>query len=116
LDQIFNVYIAHPGLKAGKNFGGNNIVWSHQNYWPNYNTVYIWHELLHSYFEKDDKSHALIELITDEEMRIKLNGGKYPPFVEHSFLNEVKLKNLNLWNEYKTKIYDINLLLSKMFE
>lgn len=100
IEGEFNIYIVHPGLRAGSYLGNNTIIWSFQEYWSNYNTVYLWHEILHSYFEHCDINHALIELITDEELRTKLNGGEYPPFVGHQNLVEIKNKILPIWREY----------------
>ena len=48
----------------------------------------------------EKKEHAVIELITDEELRTRLNGGKYPPFVGHGYLQKVKEKLLPKWRKY----------------
>ncbi|HDH31432.1 MAG TPA: hypothetical protein ENH26_01515 [Candidatus Wolfebacteria bacterium] len=100
LNQTFNIYITHPSQKHGKNLGNNEIGWGHSENWPNYITVYLWHEILHSYFTISNLSHAIIELITDEELRKKLNKIKYPPFVGHQYLTEIKKKILPLWKKY----------------
>lgn len=99
LDEKFTVYITHPSLKNGSNIKGD-ISWGHNEEWPNYTTVYIWHEILHSYFGSSDVEHAIIELVTDEELRTHLNGGEYPPFEGHSHLEPVKQKLLDFWQEY----------------
>jgi len=107
------VYLVHPGLKAGHNIGNGKIIWSHQEYWPNYNTIYLWHEILHSYIEQGDEGHALIELITDEEMRVRLNGGEYPPYVGHKYLSDEKDKMLPKWKDYlENNKTDIKILLN----
>jgi hypothetical protein len=108
----FTVYLVHPGLKAGSFMGDNKVCWSYQDKWQNYNTVYVWHEILHSNFGNTDKEHALIELITDEEMRVLLNGGEYPPYVGHPFLNDHKDKLLGKWkNHLNSQSKNINLIL-----
>lgn len=109
LNKRFTVYIAHPSLRNGCYLGKNKIAWGHHEDWSNYATVYIWHEIMHSYFEKTKLDHALIELLCDEELRIRLNGGKYPPFVGHKDLEIIKRKILTHWRKYiKAKIHSIN--------
>lgn len=113
----YTVWLVHPGLKAGRYTGSNKIVWSYQTYWKNYNTVYLWHEILHSYFGRSDSEHALIELITDEEMRTKLNGGKYPPFVGHKDLASLKEKFLPAWKHYLgEKLKNTDMLVKKLVD
>ena len=48
----------------------------------------------------NDTNHALIQLITDNELRIRLNGGKYPPFEGHSTLTAEMSSLLPKWQEY----------------
>jgi hypothetical protein len=36
-------------------------------------------------------------------MRVRLNGGEYPPFVGHRHLKELKEKIFPLWKEYVAK-------------
>lgn len=100
LDTNFTVYITHPGLKNGSNIGDGTILWGHSEDWPNYTTVYLWHEILHSYFGSGDVEHAVIELITDEELRTRLNGGGYPPFEGHLHLEPIKRELLDYWHAY----------------
>lgn len=95
-------YLTHPSLKNGSNIEGV-IYWSERNDWPNYNTVYLWHEVLHNYFEKSEVSHAIIELITDNELRYRLNRVTYPPFVGHKELTAIKEKLLPQWKNYLKK-------------
>lgn len=99
-EGTFEILMVHGGLKAGRYMGDNKICWSYQHYWDNYNTVYLWHEMLHSYFGKTEMEHALIELITDNEMRIRLNGGTYPPLEGHKNLNRHKEMLLPLWKDF----------------
>ena len=120
LDKSFTVYITHPSLKNGHYLGNNKICWGHNEDWPNYVTIYLWHEILHSYFNNDDINHALIQFITDNELRIKLGDGKYPPFVGHENLFPLMKKLLPHWgqylkekqprdfNKFRTKILELN--------
>jgi len=87
-------------LKNGCYLGKNKIAWGHNEDWPNYYVVYLWHEILHSYFSNSEIEHALISFATDEELRIRLNGGKYPPFVTHKELFPLMKKILPFWREY----------------
>lgn len=108
LNKIFDVYITHPSLKNGRYLGNNKIVWGHNEDWLNYTTVYLWHEILHSYFKNTDWSHALIQLMADNELRIRLNSGKYPPFVGHENLFPLMRRMLPYWKKYlKSKQKDI---------
>ena len=36
----------------------------HQEMWPHYATMYLWHEILHDFFPLDKLSHALILFLT----------------------------------------------------
>jgi len=86
----------------------------HHEDWPNYATVYLWHEILHSYIGYSEKEHAVIELITDEELRIRLNGSKYPPFAGHKYLAKIKQKILPRWKKYlKSKKRNIREFMGK---
>lgn len=98
----WNVYMIPPIVRGGKNAGNNTILWGHKELWPNYHTVYLWHELLHSFFPYNcsDLEHAAIELITDEELRTRLNGGSYPPFEGHPHLSSIKEGLLPAWRDY----------------
>lgn len=99
-DKPFTVYITHPSLRNGKNWGDNIITWGCNEKWTNYSVVYLWHEILHSYLDHSDKSHAVIELATDNELRARLNGDKYPPFEGHMNLLALKKKMLPRWRKY----------------
>ncbi len=102
-NKTFIVYITHPSLKNGRYLGDNRIVWGHKEEWPNYTTVYLCHEMLHSYFDHTPISHSIIELISDEELRARLNKGKYPPFIGHNSLVKLKNKILPYWKKYVKK-------------
>jgi hypothetical protein len=112
-NKTFEVYLTHPSLKNGmallhliKKTNRNIILFGHNEDWPNYFTVYMWHEILHFYWLKpkdENLSHAIIELATDNELRIRLNGGKYPPFVGHSWLEKIRRKIYPYWKKYLNK-------------
>ena len=74
-----------------------------------------WYEILHSYFNNGDFNHALIQFIADNELRIKLNKGKYPPFVGHENLFPLMKKILPHWKRYlkEKQPRDINKLRAK---
>lgn len=101
LNKQITVNITHPGLKNGQYLGNDTIAWGHTPEWGNYDTVYLWHEALHSYLGYTDLSHALIQLVTDNELRVRLNKGEaYPPFVGHKDLFPLMDKILPFWHLY----------------
>ena len=100
LNKKFDVYITYPSLRNGNNRGDGIIGFGHYEDFRNYATVYLWHEILHSYLRYSDIEHAIIELITDEELRKRLNGGTYPPFVGHKKLAPIKKKLMPRWKQY----------------
>jgi len=101
LEYKFTVLITHPSLRNGRSLEGNKIVWGHAEDWPNYTVVYLWHEILHSYFGKSEVEHALVELLTDYELRRQLGGPEYPPFTEgHDYLHSIREKLLPYWKKY----------------
>lgn len=103
LNKNFIIYLTHPILKNGHYLGNNKISWGHNEDWPNYATVYLWHEILHSYFQNSDFNHAIIQFLTDNELRVRLNGGEYPPFVGHDNLFPLMKKMLPHWKQYLRK-------------
>lgn len=121
-NKTFTVYITHPSLRNGHYLGDNKIAWGHNEDWKNYATVYLWHEVLHSYFTYSDLDHVIIQLITDEELRTQLNGGKYPPFVGHKNLTSLTKKVVPYWDKYlKSRTKNImkfrkTLMRSKLFQ
>lgn len=100
LNKNFKVYITHPSQRNGRYLGNNQITWGNYEKWPNYTTVYLWHEILHSYFLNSDLVESIIELIADNEIRCRLNGGKYPPFAGSK--KHISLRNnlLPYWKKY----------------
>lgn len=113
-DKRFTVFITHPGLKNGHYLGNNKIAWGHNEDWPNYTTVYLWHEILHCYFTDSPLNHAIISFLTDEELRAQLNQGKYPPFMTHKSLHPLMNKILPEWKKYlKAEERNINLFRDK---
>lgn len=110
LNKEFDVYITHPSQKNGTNWGDNIISWGTTEKYKNYSTIYLWHEVLHSYFGDSEKEHATVELIADEELRKRLNNSNYPPFEGHKDLSDLKEKMLPYWREYvDSKNENINL-------
>lgn len=113
-DKTFSVFITHPSLKNGCNLGKNRIAWGHCENWPNYTTVYLWHEILHSYFSNSDRDHVIISLLTDQELRIRLNSGKYNLRLFHKELRSAVNKVLPDWQNYlKLRKKDIKILKKK---
>lgn len=98
--NVYTIYIIHPAFTGGRYLGNRKILWGGLEEWNNYTTGYAWHEILHNYFGRSDLDHALIQLMTDEELRVRLNGGSYPPYVGHNDLYPLMDKILPYWKEY----------------
>ena len=105
--RCFRVTVTYPGLPGGRTLDQtgpaecpNAIAWGGREEFPAYTVVYIWHEILHSYFEQTDRDHAIIELVTDNELRVRLNGGTYPPFEGHPYLGRWKAAVEPAWRAY----------------
>lgn len=105
-----SVIIIYPKLKEGRVSSKKFIIWGHLEDWSNYTTVYLAHELLHVLFDyyklpQNELSHAIIELISDNELRIKLNQkGEYfregRKHVGHSYLRKIEKQILPYWFRY----------------
>lgn len=125
-DKKFNVFITHPKNYNGRLLDQDNIAWGHNEDWKNYTTVYLCHELMHSMtkfhnnYIKPEILHAIIELATDEELRIRLNkkgvyfkeGNKK---VGHKELIKIKKAILPYWKIFlKQKNKNIEEFAKKM--
>ncbi len=107
LEKAINVYITHPLIPNGENRHGK-IFWTYRLDWPNYNTVYLWHEIMHMFLPPLNHNndygaspeHAVVELLTDCELRARVSGIDYPPMVGHQSLRELELKLLPAWKKY----------------
>lgn len=112
-NKTITVFLTHPKLRNGRNFPEYNAIgWGHKEDWENYSTVYITHELMHiltlERIENFNVMHALIELMTDNELRIRLNRkgvyfkeGKFD--VGHQFLRTLEKRIMLFWKIYLEK-------------
>ena len=104
---IFTVYVVGNLVHMGRHLGNNRIAWGHKEDWPNYSLVYLSHEYLHEMFTYSKLEHAIIELATDNELRIRLNkSGEYfecnGKSVGHTYLRNIEKKFLPDWLNYLT--------------
>jgi|SRR3989344_3581017 len=109
-DMSITVLVTHPKLANGMALPeSNTIYWGHRENWKNYSMVYLMHEALHLILdrklEKKHLTHAIIELISDNELRIRLNGkGKYfkeqEEYIGHLFLRKLVRALLPFWKIY----------------
>lgn len=109
-DIKINVLITHPNLCNGIALpNSNTICWGHKENWDNYSMVYLMHETLHLILDKklgkNNLTHAIIELIADQELRIRLNkSGAYfkesKEGVGHPFLLKLSKAILPYWGKY----------------
>jgi hypothetical protein len=104
-NKTFKVFVIAPIVGGGSYLGNYKIFWGHKEDWPNYNVVYLMHEVLHAFLHKGKYAHEVIELATDNELRIRLNnGGDY--FIEgeekvgHPKLLKKEKELLLKWEEY----------------
>lgn len=107
--RCVTVYISYPGMPGGRYQGRKGpkdcpyaIMWGGREDFSDFTTVYIWHELLHSYFPNGQLEHAVIQLLTDNELRVRLAGDKrpYPPYVGHQRLVPWMLWLRPAWKRY----------------
>lgn len=101
------VFITHPKLKNGRVITDKNIIlWGHSEDWKNYSTVYICHELMHLLTWKRQGNtlimHVIIELMTDNELRIFLQNSseKNMGLIGHKKLLPLRKKILPYWKDY----------------
>jgi hypothetical protein len=105
LDKTFQVFITHPCAAQGFNDFRGNIFWTYRLDFPNYNTIYLWHEIMHYYVDPEHKydepvGHSVVELLTDGALRVQLNGAGYLPLVGHRHLREAETHLLPYWQSY----------------
>lgn len=104
-NESFEAVVVHPKIGLGRSLGKNRLAWGHSEDWPNYSLIYLAHEMLHSVLGSSPLAHAVIELATDNELRIRLNGsGEYLYIDEkpigHDFLLELEKYLLSSWREF----------------
>jgi hypothetical protein len=106
LQGDFNVMITHPSQINGHNNHGTICV-TYRDSYPHFNTIYLWHELMHIFIPASDTGgdwehveHSIIELLTDDQLRVAFNGGSYPPFTGHEYLRPTKERLMPTWQEY----------------
>jgi hypothetical protein len=104
-NNTFTVQVVAPSVGGGKYLGNNTIFWGHTEDWDNYSIVYLIHEALHEIIGTQSIEHAVIELIADNELRIRLNSkGEY--FYEngnqvgHDYLSDLEKKLVPYWDIY----------------
>lgn len=105
-----DVLITHPNLRNGMAWLElNTICWGHKESWKNYSMIYLMHEALHFVLDKklgkNHLTHSIIELISDNELRIRLNSeGKYfkekDAGVGHLFLHKLEKAMIPFWKKY----------------
>lgn len=121
-DYKIAVYIFHPKSHNGQaDYQTKVISWGHSEDWGNYTSVYLAHEILHMLtwdkVKNYDIMHALIELATDNELRIRLNEkgryfqeGKYE--IGHREIKGLERKILPHWKRFlnsskKRNLFDL---------
>ena len=117
-DKNITVFITHPKLKNGATLRKyNTILWGHPEDFENYSTVYLCHELLHLIIpgniqnDYELEMHALIEMITDDELRMRLNKkGRYFEVPTHKELLKIRKKIYPEWKRYLKEKRGMNII------
>lgn len=109
-DIKVTVLITHPKLRNGIAVPTLNFIgWGHSEEWKNYSTVYLCHEIMHFLTKNTKIMHALIHLMVDNELRVRLNKkGNYFSHkklgkdVPHYFkeIQDLEKKIYPFWKEY----------------
>jgi hypothetical protein len=101
------VLVTHPGQRNGQTFADGPIGWTERHDFSHYDTVYLWHEILHHFIKPTrptmdvgNPAHAIIELLSDNELRVRLGGGPYPPFLGHPEDLPFQERLLPQWRTY----------------
>ena len=109
-DTTVTVIVTHPQFSNGSNIPREKVIlWGHPEEWKNYTIVYLCHELLHLLVHKkysnEEVMHSIIELATDNELRIRLNKkgiyfqeGKME--VGHLALRDFEKRLFRFWKQY----------------
>lgn len=113
-NKNITVLITHPNLYRGFALPPYNVMgFGFAEDWKNSSTVYLCHELMHYITKNTRTMHALIKLMTDNELRIRLNKkGKYfifqnppeqkdsPLYTYFNQLRDLEKKIYPYWKEY----------------
>lgn len=110
-DFSLPVYVLHPKQRAGHYIANPpRIYWATGDKWKNYSSVYMCHEIMHFLTEKPGHNvrhavlHAIIELATDNEIRIRLNKAPRKYTLEgHVELKVLREKCYPHWKKYLEK-------------
>lgn len=107
LDKKISVHVTHPSQATGYSYGNGNVVLTYRTDFANYNTVYVWHEALHNIIPNKyvgpaefDVGHSVIQLLADNQLRVKLNGGNLKPLISHLELAKGQDYLLPSWKGY----------------
>ncbi len=94
-------YIISPKLKVGRNIHDNKFIWGHSDGLRDnsYDLVYLVHESLHSFFPRNNLTHAIIENISDVELARYLNNS-LDHYDYHPHTQSEHIKIYPFWNLY----------------
>ncbi len=74
-----DIYLVPKFLLAGRYYNGKYIEWALRNDFPNYNSIYITHELIHNYIHDNDLiedkeiNEVVTMILSDRVLYFKLN-------------------------------------------
>ncbi|MCH8003624.1 MAG: hypothetical protein IH934_03240 [Nanoarchaeota archaeon] len=98
-DDQFTVYVVHPSLNLALHMPEKRITYGYNEEFPNITIIHLYHEIMHDKLPLTNTAHAVIELI-DNELRVRMNGGQYPPFHGYDEHHHIMDYYLSEWKEY----------------
>lgn len=105
VDGEFTCFIVHPETHTGRSLHQSRVnafVWGHYSHFPNYDVIYLIHEMMHSIFPFNPIAHTVQELAIDNELRVRLNHGSYDEKTVVCGIGREKIISLMLpeWRRY----------------
>ncbi len=100
-DDALTVYLVPNCLKAGRYYYGKYIEWGYRNDFNNYNTIYLWHEVVHHHLFKNnlcnnkDLNEVVTMIISDRYLYSKLNNENSNITISDSRKTSIPVNELN---------------------
>lgn len=100
-------FIVSPELNEGLNIGNNCVIWGDEQGTinKNHDLVYLVHESLHSFFDRNLLTHTIIEKIADIEL-CKILSNSSTGYPVHTYTQDNHVKIFPFWNLYMNRSKD----------
>jgi hypothetical protein len=113
----YQIFVTHPAIRNFRYVGNNKIACSYQGDYPNFNTISLWHHILLSKIFGPTINQSILDLMCENELRIRLNGGEYPPLFGNEPMRKLTEMLLPDWKEYlKRDKRDLEAFVEEMCE